>query len=87
MFEPPEKGERATLNPTLSTRLNLLFPIRPLGGGLAIAGLGWPSARSALCHDATLDSNASTETGRRLRRSLLQRQDPQECGGDGRHAA
>jgi hypothetical protein len=29
MFEPPEKGERATLNPNLSTRLNLLFPIRP----------------------------------------------------------
>ena len=25
MFEPPEKGERATLNPNLSTRLNLLF--------------------------------------------------------------
>jgi hypothetical protein len=33
MFEPPEKGERATLNPNLSTRLNLLFPIRPLGAG------------------------------------------------------
>ena len=32
MFEPPEKGERATLNPNLSTRLNLLFPIRPLDG-------------------------------------------------------
>jgi hypothetical protein len=31
MFEPPEKGERATLNPNLSTRLNLLFPIRLLG--------------------------------------------------------
>jgi hypothetical protein len=38
MFEPPEKGERTTLNPNLSTRLNLLFLIRPLGGGLAIAG-------------------------------------------------
>jgi hypothetical protein len=25
MFEPPEKCERATLNPNLSTRLNLLF--------------------------------------------------------------
>src|ERR1039458_5224790 len=25
MFEPPEKGGRATLNPNLSTRLNLLF--------------------------------------------------------------
>jgi len=25
MFEPPEKGERAALNPNLSTRLNLLF--------------------------------------------------------------
>jgi len=25
MFEPPEKGERATLNPNLSSRLNLLF--------------------------------------------------------------
>jgi hypothetical protein len=25
MFEPPEKGERATLNPNLSTGLNLLF--------------------------------------------------------------
>src|SRR3954454_21196305 len=31
MVEPPEKGERATLNPNLSTRLNLLFSIRPLG--------------------------------------------------------
>ena len=36
MVEPPEKGERATLNPNLSTRLNLLFSIRPLGGGLAL---------------------------------------------------
>ena len=35
MFEPPEKGERATLNPNLSTRLkSTFFPIRPLGGGL-----------------------------------------------------
>jgi hypothetical protein len=25
MFEPPEKGERVTRNPNLSTRLNLLF--------------------------------------------------------------
>ena len=25
MFQPPEKGERATLNPNLSTKLNLLF--------------------------------------------------------------
>src|SRR6266480_6732426 len=40
MVEPPEKGERATLNPNLSTRLNLLFSIRPLDGGLAIAGRG-----------------------------------------------
>ena len=35
MFEPPEKGERATLNPNLSTRLKpTFFPIRPLGGGV-----------------------------------------------------
>jgi hypothetical protein len=33
MVEPPEKGERATLNPNLSTRLNLLFSIRPLAAG------------------------------------------------------
>jgi len=31
MFEPPEKGERATLNPNLSTRLNLLFSDQALG--------------------------------------------------------
>jgi hypothetical protein len=36
MFEPPEKGERATLNPNLSTRLNLLFSDQALGRGLAI---------------------------------------------------
>jgi hypothetical protein len=37
MFEPPEKGERATLNPNLSTRLNLLFSDQALGRGLAIS--------------------------------------------------
>ena len=42
MFEPPEKGERATLNPNLSTRLKPTF-FRPLGGGLAIAGRGGAS--------------------------------------------
>lgn len=31
MFEPPEKGERAALNPNLSTRLNLLFSDQALG--------------------------------------------------------
>jgi hypothetical protein len=31
MFEPPEKGKRATLNPNLSTRLNLLFSDQALG--------------------------------------------------------
>jgi hypothetical protein len=32
MFEPPEEGERATLDhPNLSTRLNLLFSDQPLG--------------------------------------------------------
>src|SRR5256886_17391432 len=31
MFEPPEKGGRATLNPNLSTRLNLLFSDQRLG--------------------------------------------------------
>jgi hypothetical protein len=31
MFEPPEKGERATLNSNLSTRLNLLFSDQALG--------------------------------------------------------
>jgi len=31
MFESPEKGERATLNPNLSTRLNLLFSDQALG--------------------------------------------------------
>src|SRR5450631_1582223 len=31
MFEPPEKGERATPNPNLSTRLNLLFSDQALG--------------------------------------------------------
>ena len=31
MFEPPEKGERATLNPNLATRLNLLFSDQALG--------------------------------------------------------
>ena len=33
MFEPPEKGERATLNPNLSTRLTLLFSDQALGAG------------------------------------------------------
>jgi hypothetical protein len=42
MFEPPGKGERVTPDPNLSTRLNLLFPIRPLGGGLAVAGVSLP---------------------------------------------
>ena len=53
LFEPPEKGERATLNPNLSTRLNLLFSDQgPLGGGLAIAGRGGRAAlsrRSSRC--------------------------------------
>jgi len=31
MFQPPEKGERATLNPNLSTRLNLLFSDQAFG--------------------------------------------------------
>ena len=31
MVEPPEKGERATLNANLSTRLNLLFSHQALG--------------------------------------------------------
>jgi hypothetical protein len=31
MVEPPEKGERATLNPNLSTRPNLLFSDQALG--------------------------------------------------------
>jgi hypothetical protein len=31
MFEPPETGERATLNPNLSTRLILLFSDQALG--------------------------------------------------------
>jgi hypothetical protein len=31
MFEPPEKGERATLNPNLSTRLNLPFSDQAIG--------------------------------------------------------
>src|SRR6266566_7862150 len=31
MFEPPEKGERATPHPNLSTRLNLLFSDQALG--------------------------------------------------------
>jgi hypothetical protein len=31
MVEPPEKGERATPNPNLSTRLNLLFSDSALG--------------------------------------------------------
>jgi hypothetical protein len=31
MSEPPEKAERATLNPNLSTRLNLLFSDQALG--------------------------------------------------------
>jgi hypothetical protein len=31
MFEPPEKGERATVNPNLSTTLNLLFSDQALG--------------------------------------------------------
>src|SRR5437762_2699041 len=31
MVEPPEKGERATLNPNLSTKLNLLFSDQALG--------------------------------------------------------
>jgi hypothetical protein len=33
MFEPPEKGERATLNPNLSTRLNLFFRSGPWAAG------------------------------------------------------
>jgi hypothetical protein len=34
MFEPPEKGERATLNPNLSTRLKpTFFPITPWAAG------------------------------------------------------
>ncbi len=31
MFEPPEKGERATPHPNLSTRLNLLFSDQAFG--------------------------------------------------------
>jgi hypothetical protein len=46
MFEPPEKGERATLNPNLSTRLNLLFSDQALGLGLAIAGRGGRACRA-----------------------------------------
>ncbi len=51
MVEPPEKGERATLNPNLSTRLKpTLFRSGPLGGGLAIArgGLAALSRRLGL---------------------------------------
>jgi hypothetical protein len=33
MVEPPEKGERATPNPNLSTRLNLLFFDQALATG------------------------------------------------------
>jgi hypothetical protein len=43
------KGERATLNPNLSTRLNLLFPIRPLGGGASMPCLIFNSKTLKLC--------------------------------------
>ncbi len=47
LFEPPEKGERATLNPNLSTRLKpTFFSDHPLGSGLAIAGRGGRAALS-----------------------------------------
>ena len=47
MVEPPEKGERATLNPNLSTRLKpTFFRSGPLGGVLAIAGRGGGAALS-----------------------------------------
>jgi len=55
MVEPPEKGERATLNPNLSTRLNLLFSDQgPLGGGLAIAGRGGRAALRVCRHNVGL---------------------------------
>jgi hypothetical protein len=36
MFEPPEKGERATLNPNLSTRLKPTFSDQALGRRVGI---------------------------------------------------
>src|ERR1700692_1494719 len=36
MVEPPGKGERAILNPNLSTRLNLLFSDQALGRAVNI---------------------------------------------------
>jgi hypothetical protein len=41
MFEPPEKGERATLNPNLSTRLRpAFFSDQALGRRVAITARG-----------------------------------------------
>src|SRR5882724_5901252 len=73
MFKPPEKGERATLNPNLSTKLTYFFPIRPLGGGLAIAGRGGRAAlsrRSSRSQDRSglaLPSRNSPTLGHRRR--------------------
>jgi hypothetical protein len=41
MFESPETGERATPNPNLSTRLNLLFSIRPNAKIEMVQRVGW----------------------------------------------
>src|SRR5467141_2442379 len=46
MFEPPEKGERATLNPNLSTRLNLLFSDQALGRRAGYCGRGGRACRA-----------------------------------------
>jgi len=46
MFEPPEKGERVTLNPNFSTTLSLLFSDQTLGRQVAIAGLGERACRA-----------------------------------------
>jgi hypothetical protein len=46
MFEPPEKGERAALNPNLSTRLNLLFSDPALGRRV---GYCWSRRASVQC--------------------------------------
>ena len=46
MFEPPEKGKRAALNPNLSTRLNLLFSDQALGRRV---GYCWSRRASVQC--------------------------------------
>ena len=61
MFEPPEKGARATLNPNLSTRLKpTFFRSGPWAAGLAIARRG---GRAALSHRSSRSQDRMLRDG------------------------